>query len=72
MRKLTNFEVGDKVWIERTEFVENVDLICNPQIIERIMDVPVVLDTGEEVYIQSIDIKGSDFMYIGEELRKAD
>ena len=70
MRKLTDFKKGDKVWIERTDYVENVDMIRNPQTIENVTDVPVTID-GEWVIIQSIDIVGSGYMYNGEELKYA-
>ena len=69
MRKLTCFYVGQKVWIERTDFVENVEMIRNPQVIENITLVPVTLDDGEDVYVQSIDIKGSKYLYTGEDLK---
>lgn len=71
-RLLTDFEVGDRVWIERTEYVETVDMIRNPQVIENITLVPVTLEDGEEVYIQSIDIAGSGYIYDGGDLRLAE
>jgi hypothetical protein len=68
MKKLSNFKVGDKVWIERTEFVETVDMIRNPQVIESIIDVPLT-HNGERVILQDITIKGSGFIYTGEDLK---
>ena len=72
MRKLTNFKEGDKVWIERTDFVENVDMIRNVQTIESIIDVPVTIDDDIEVLVQSINIVGSAYLYDGGDLRLAD
>ena len=69
MKKLSNFKVGQKVWIERTDFVENVDMIRKPQTIESITEVPVTLANGEWIRIQSIDIVGSVYIYNGEDLR---
>lgn len=69
MCKLSDFKVGDKVWIERTEFVETVDMIRNPQVIENITEVPVTLENGEWVLTQTIDIKGSCYIYDGNDLR---
>ena len=71
MRKLSDFKIGDKVWIERTDYVENVDMIRNPQTIENITHVEVT-DNGEDVLIQSIDIEGSCYMYTGADLRLAE
>jgi hypothetical protein len=71
-RQLTYFEVGDRVWIERTEFVETVEMIRTPQVIENITLVPVTLEDGEPVYIQSIDIKGSGYIYDGSDLKLAE
>ena len=68
MKKLSNFKVGQKVWIERTDFVENVDMIRKPQTIESITEVPVTLANGEWIRIQSIDIVGSVYIYNGEDL----
>lgn len=57
------FKVGDKVWIERTEFVENAQMIREPQIIECI-DYAEVTEYGVHKLSQIITIKGSSFLYI--------
>ena len=62
------FKVGQKVWIDRTEYVENVDMIRNPQTIENITPVPVT-DEGKDIITFSIDIVGSCFIYSETDLR---
>ena len=37
---MDKFKPGDKVWIERTDFVENADMIRNIQVVEKVYDVP--------------------------------
>ena len=64
----SRFFVGQEVWIERTEFVESVDMIRNPQIIESITPIPVT-HKGKDVTTYSIDIEGSSFIYSEVDLR---
>ncbi len=61
---LTRFEEGDKVWIERTDYVENVDLIRKVQTVDYAIDVPT-----DEPDSQAIYIVGSDFIYSNEDLK---
>lgn len=70
MRKLSDFKVGDMVWIERTEFVESVDLIRNPQKISEIEEIEVTI-ADERVILQSITLENSAYMYTGEDLKPA-
>jgi len=63
-KKLTRFESGEKVWIQRTEHVENVDLIREVQTVDYAMDCPT-----EEENSQAIYIVGSDFIYSNEDLK---
>ena len=60
------FKKGDKVWIERTEFVENVDLIRYVQVVESVAHVP----TEDEPDSQMIHIVGSDYIYSNDDLKK--
>jgi len=62
---LTRFEPGDKVWIERTEYVENVDMIRNVQTVESAMD--CVTDEPDS---QVIYLVGSDYIFFNEDLKK--
>ena len=64
------FKVGDKVWIERTEFVENVQMIREPQIIECI-DYSEVVEHGVHKLSQIITIKGSRFLYDEDDIKIA-
>ena len=61
---LTRFEAGDKVWIETTEYVENVDLIRNVQTVDYTIDVPT-----EEANSQAIYIIGSKYIYSNKDLK---
>ena len=61
---LTRFEEGDKVWIERTDYVENVDLIRKVQTVEEVIDIET-----DEPNSQYIYIVGSDFIYSNEDLK---
>ena len=65
------FYVGQKVWIERTNFVESVDMIRNPQTIEDITPIPVTDNDGKEIITYSIDIVGSGYIYTEIDLRPA-
>jgi hypothetical protein len=63
------YRVGDKVWIERTEFVEHVDMIREPQVIEDIQYVEVVDERNRECLAQSITLKGSAFIYSHDDIK---
>jgi len=60
---MTRFKTGDKVWIQRTEFVENVDLIKNVQTVQYVIDVPITDENMLGSTSQAIYIVGSDFIY---------
>ena len=62
--KLVKFKAGDKVWIERTEFVESVDLIRNVQTVDYVVDVPT-----DGLNSQVIYLVGSRFMYGNNDLK---
>ena len=62
---LVRFEAGDKVWIERTEFVENVDMIRSVQTVESVMDCET-----DEPNSQVIYLIGSDYIFSNEDLKK--
>ena len=62
------FRVGQKIWIDRTKYVENVDMIRNPQTIESITPIPVT-DGGKNIITFSINIAGSCFIYSETDLR---
>ena len=62
---LEHFESGDKVWIERTEYVETVEQIRTVQTVDYAVDV----DTTE-AGSQAIYLVGSDFIYSNEDLKK--
>ena len=61
---MTIFKDGDRVWIQRTECVENVDMIRKVQIVEKVYDMPC----DDEPDAQAIDIVGSDYLYNNEDL----
>ena len=66
----SGFFVGQEVWIDRTDFVESVDMIRNVQTIESMMPVPITVE-GKLTTTYSIYIKGSNFIYSETDLRPA-
>ncbi len=67
MAKFEKFKSGDKVWIIRTEYVENVDLIKNMQTVDYVIDVPTTEQNSQAIYII-----GSDFIYSNEDLERGE
>ena len=63
-------KVGDEVWIDRTEYVETVEMIREPQIIEGVTPVPVTDEHGNWFTTYAIDIVGSGYIYSEEDLRR--
>ena len=68
--KLSNYKVGDKVWLENPDFAENVEMFRVPQEIEAIDEVEVTIG-NTWVIVQSITLKGSGFIYHGSDFKKA-
>ena len=68
MSNMTRFKTGDKIWIQRTEFVENVDLIKNVQTVQYVIDVPITDENMLGSTSQAIYIVGSAFIYSNEDL----
>ncbi len=62
---MERFKAGDRVWIERTDFVENADMIRNVQVVENVYDVPC----SDEPDSQCINIVGSKFIFGNEDLK---
>ena len=59
---MDKFKKGDKVWIQRVEFVDNVEMIRNVQTISEVMEIPG-LDS------QAIYIKGSRYLFTEKDLK---
>jgi hypothetical protein len=65
-------QAGDKVWIDRTEFVENAQMIREVQTIESVMPIPLTDQFGNAMVGYAIYLVGSGFVYTEEELRPAE
>jgi hypothetical protein len=67
---MEKFKSGDKVWIQRTEYVENVDLIKSVQTVDYAIDVPINDENMLGATGQAIYLVGSSFIYSNEDLVK--
>jgi len=62
---LERFESGDKVWIERIDYVENVDMIRNVQTVDYVIDCLTDKPNSQAIYLV-----GSSFIFSNEDLKK--